>query len=315
MADRRKLAQFEKRAAEALGVRARDVPGLFRGARSTSIRINRLAGEAVAEDTLSYLSAELPDLTPVPWCEDAYLWPGGEAYEMALPLAHEGRIYLQNASSLLPVVALDPQPGERVLDVAAAPGGKAFHVAARMGNAGELWLNDAIKPRAEKLRGLAEVYGAKYHELTMHPAQYLDKYLPGESFDRILLDVQCSGEGRFDLRRPDALRNWSEERVEKYKYLQTKMVDVAYRLLRPGGVMVYSTCTISPEENEYPVSQVLGRHSDLAMLPIDVTDTGFRPGLTSWRGHKFDQTLARAVRVAPSEVFEGFFAARLQRQP
>lgn len=315
MGDGRKLGQFKRRAAEVIGVRPDDVPGLFQGALSTSIRVNRLCGDDVADETLRYLSDNLPELTPVPWCEDAYLWSGGEGYELALPLAHEGRIYLQNASSLLPVVALGPRPGQRILDVAAAPGGKAFHIAARVRNDCELWLNDAIKPRAEKLRQLAGLYRVEYDELTMHSAQYLDKFLPAEHFDRILLDVQCSGEGRFDLRRPNALRYWSEKRIEEYKFLQTKMLDVAQRLLRPDGEMVYSTCTVSPEENEYPVDQVLRRREHLELLPIDVTDTGFGPGLTSWRSFKFDRSLEQAVRIVPSEVFEGFFAARLRKRP
>ena len=197
------------------------------------------------------------------------------------------------------------------MDVAAAPGGKAFHIAARVGNDCELWLNDAVKPRAEKLRALASLYRVRYAQLTTVPAQYLDKELPVASFDRILLDVQCSGEGRVDLRRSDALRYWSEERIEKYKYLQTKMLDAGYRLLKPGGRMVYSTCTISPEENEYPVSQVLRRHAELDLVPLPFTEPNFRPGLTAWRDHRFDPRLAGATRVLPTEAYEGFFAAVL----
>lgn len=313
MANQRKTRQFEKRMAEVLQLGPAWVGEVFRGARPTSIRVNRLLDDEAYRETCRLVRQYAPDAVPVDWCEHAFYWPDGQGFDDLLALAHEGRVYLQNAASLLPPVALAARPGDAILDVAAAPGGKAFHVAARVGNDCDLWLNDAIAPRARKLGALAEVYRVRYSHLTTHPAQYIDKYLPPESFDRILLDVQCSGEGRIDLRRPDALKLWSEERVEKYRYLQTKMLAAAYRLLRPGGVMVYSTCTLSPEENEFPVSTLLSRNADLTLDPIEAVDEGFQPGLVSWRGTRLDARLTRTVRVTPSETFEGFFVAKISR--
>lgn len=312
MTDHRKRNKFVDRTAEAMNLGRDDVEALFRGARATSARVNRLhpvAAEAIEAD----LRAAVPGLRPIGWCANAYRTDDEAGFTPAVPLIEDGRVYLQNASSLIPVVALDPQPGDRVLDVAAAPGGKAFHVAARMGTEGELWLNDGHQGRAQRLGELAAIYGVRVASLTDHPAQYLDKHLAGEQFDRILLDVQCSGEGRIDLRHGDALRFWSEARIEKYKFLQTKMLDAAYRLLRPGGVMVYSTCTVAPEENEFPVDKVLGRHDDLDLVPIDIAEPNLTPGRTSWRNQRFDKRLSRAVRVIPDGTFEGFFAAKLVR--
>ena len=309
----RTTRQFEQRMAEVLQVRPAQVRTMFRGARPSSVRVNRLLDEENFQSTLHRLREAAPGVTPLDWCEHAFLWPENDGFDDVMALAHEGRVYVQNASSLIPPVALAPRPGDRILDVAAAPGGKAFHLAARVRGDCFLWLNDAAAPRARKLGELADLYGVRYAELTTHPAQYVDKWLPAESFDRILLDVQCSGEGRIDLRRPSGLRFWSEERIEKYKFLQTKMLSAAYRLLRPGGVMVYSTCTLSPEENEFPVSRILQRHADLTLEPLGFTEPCFRPGLTSWRGTKFDPRLTDAVRVAPTEVFEGFFVARIAK--
>jgi len=300
--------------ADVLRVRTDRVGELFRGARPTSVRINRLLDEESYQDALRTVTEKAPGVSPVDWCEDAWFWPDGEGFDDILPLAHEGRVYLQNAASLIPPVALGARRGDSVLDVAAAPGGKAFHIAARLRNDCTLWLNDSAAPRARKLAALAADYGVRYAQLTTHQAQYLDKSLPHESFDRILLDVQCSGEGRVDLRRSDALRYWSEERLEKYKFQQTRMLAAAYALLRPGGVMVYSTCTVSPEENEFPVSKVLQRHPDLSLEPLGFSEPEFRPGLTTWRGSAFDKRLTSAVRVAPSEVFEGFFVARIVKR-
>ena len=310
MPDGRKRGRFTDRVAEVYRVRPAEVPALLAGTRSTTVRVNRLAA-VPAEDILAELRAAMPALTPVAWCPDAYFCAGETGCGGAITLAERGLVYIQNASSLIPVVMLDPQPGELILDTAAAPGGKAFHIAARTHGKARLWLNDAIAPRAEKLRDLAQVYRVPYENLTSIPAQYLDKELPAETFDRILLDVQCSGEGRIDLRRSDALRFWSEERIDRYKYQQTRMLESAYRLLRPGGTMVYSTCTIAPEENEFPVSQVLRRHSDLDVQPARFDEANFRSGLGSWHGQRFAPAVRQAVRVLPTERFEAFFAAKL----
>jgi tRNA (cytosine49-C5)-methyltransferase len=314
MADRRKRVRFADRVAEVYGLRAAEVPALLAGTRSTAVRVNRLAA-VPAEDILAELRAAMPGLAPVPWCHDAYFCAGETGCAGAIPLAERGLVYIQNASSLIPVVLLDPQPGDVILDSAAAPGGKAFHIAARTDGKARLWLNDAIAPRAAKLRDLAELYHVCYENLTSIPAQYLDKELPAETFDRILLDVQCSGEGRIDMRRSDALRFWSEDRIDRYKYQQTRMLEAAYRLLRPGGTMVYSTCTIAPEENEFPVSQILRRHSDLDVQPVNIDQPNFRPGLTTWRGGRFAPAVRRALRVFPTDQFEAFFAAKLVKAP
>ncbi len=310
MAGQRKRATFTGRVAEVYGVRPAEVGKLLTGTRSTTVRVNRLAAVPPGQ-ILAELDAALPELAAVPWCADAYFCGAGTGCAGAIPLAERGDAYIQNASSLIPVVLLDPQPGEFILDTAAAPGGKAFHIAARTDGKARLWLNDAITPRAGKLRELAQLYHVAYENLTSIPAQYLDKELPAETFDRILLDVQCSGEGRIDLRRSDALRFWSEERIERYKYQQTRMLEAAYRLLRPGGTMVYSTCTIAPEENEYPVSQILRRHSDLDVQPVSLDEPNVRPGLRTWRSYRFAPAVRHALRVLPTERFEAFFAAKL----
>jgi tRNA (cytosine49-C5)-methyltransferase len=310
MPDRRKRTRFAHRVAEVYGVRPAEVPSLLAGTRSTAVRVNRLAS-VPAQDILAELRAVLPAIAAVPWCADAYFCADDSGCGAAVPLAERGLVYIQNASSLIPVVMLDPQPGELILDTAAAPGGKAFHIAGRTDGKARLWLNDAIAPRADKLRHLAQLYRVSHENLTAIPAQYLDKELPAETFDRILLDVQCSGEGRIDLRRSDALRFWSEERIDRYKFQQTRMLEAAYRLLRPGGTMVYSTCTIAPEENEFPVSQILRRHGDLDVQPVRFAEPNFRSGLAAWRDYRFAPAVRHAVRVLPTEQFEAFFAAKL----
>lgn len=308
-----KWKQFLSRMTAATGLSEHDLLDRLQGAGASSVRINPLHPDG-ADAIREHLLERWPALDPLPDDPTALLCNDDAPFHEMVDLADEGRIYLQNASSLFPVLALDPQPGDRVLDVAAAPGGKAFNIAGKTGNVGELWLNDAVKPRLDKLARLAELYHVQCASFTDHKAQYIDKFLPAGYFDRILVDAQCTGEGRFDLRRRSALQHWSEERLTTYMHLQTKMVTAASRLLAPGGTIVYSTCTISPEENELPVSKVLERNDDLDLAPIEHRPPDAQAGLTRWQGQRLDARLDRAMRILPSERFEGFFVAKLVKR-
>jgi 16S rRNA C967 or C1407 C5-methylase (RsmB/RsmF family) len=252
-------------------------------------------------------------LEPLGWCPDAYLLDGDKGVLSSSDLFTDGHVYIQNVSSLVPALALNTQPGERVIDLCAAPGGKTAHIAALTGNQAELWANDGIAPRLEKLRGVAEQFHVQLASLTGHPAQFADRYIDA-TFDRVLLDAQCSGEGLMNPAEPVSLRYWSEERITKYGYLQRKMLVSAFRLLRPGGTLVYSTCTFGPEENEAPVSFLL-RHHGVDVVPIDLPPArNRRPGLRRWRGETFHPGVVDAVRIMPGPVFEGFFVCVLRKR-
>lgn len=282
------------------------------GGLRSSLRVNPLRGDPTGiVDRLDGLGVELE---PVPWCPNGFHLRSDKRVVVESPLFTDGLVYVQNASSFLPPLALDPRPGEAILDVAAAPGGKASHVAALVDNAAELWLNDPIHPRATKLETLMARYGVVYTHLTEHPGQYVDKFIDA-TFDRVLLDAQCTGEGMFDLAHPDALRYWSMARVEKYSRLQQRMLVAAFKVLRPGGTLVYSTCTFGPEENEHPVDHLLRHRADADTIPIEIDLPDRRPGLRSWRDRTFDPRLADAIRIVPTEFLEGFFVCALTKRP
>jgi 16S rRNA (cytosine1407-C5)-methyltransferase len=260
--------------------------------------------------TLAEVRALGVELEPIPWCPDAFHLHGEKRAVVASPLFQEGRVFLQNASSFVPPVVLAPEPGERLLDVCAAPGGKSAHLAAMVGNDAELWLNDAL--RVDKLAEVVTLLGVKAASITNHPGQHLDKFLAGP-FDRILLDAQCGGEGMLDLGHPQALRFWSMGRVRKYHHLQVSMLRAAWRLLKPGGVLVYSTCTFAPEEDEGPLAHHLRHHEDARVEPVELPIPGRRPAILSWEGEKFPPELRGVLRLAPSEWFEGFFVGKLRK--
>ncbi|WP_083777780.1 hypothetical protein [Geobacillus sp. Y412MC52] len=171
-------------------------------------------------------------------------------------------------------------------------------MAALVNNKAELLLNDAIKPRLLRFREVCAIYRCFVTEITNYPGQYIDKFVTRQ-FDRILLDVQCSGEGRIDLRRPRALRFWSEHRIRKFSRLQKKMLISSFKLLRPGEILVYSTCTFAPEEKEEPVDYLLRNYpARVEEIQIEVRS---QSGLTLWGEKKYHPDLSKALRVLPSE--------------
>ncbi len=301
-------AVFLERTARALGLPAGEVEARLSSTLRSSVRLNPLRG--APEATEAELRAAGIELEPIGWAAHTFHLRSDKAAVVALPAFAEGRLFLQNASSFVPPVALDPQPGERLLDVCAAPGGKAAHLAALVGNAAELHVNDAL--RADKLAEVCALLGVRTTELSRHPGQYIDKFVTGP-FDRVLLDAQCGGEGMFDLRHPKALQFWSLARIHKYHHLQRSMLQAAWRLLRPGGTLVYRTCTFAPEETEGALSAFLRHRPEAAVVPIPLDLPGRRPAVLKWEGEAYAPALRDAVRLAPTEDFEGFFVCKLQK--
>ena len=209
---------------------------------------------------------------------------------------------------MAPAELLDPQPGERVLDLCAAPGGKTTQLAGKMAGRGLLVCNEIHPKRAAILSSNVERMGiANALVLNEHPARLAERF-PG-FFDRILVDAPCSGEGMF--RKHDAAgEDWSPETVAMCARRQAEILDSAAGMLRPGGRLVYSTCTFSPEENEGSVAAFLERHPDFE--PEAVPAPHFAPGRPEWAGG--NPASAGCFRLWPHLLRgEGHFAAVLRR--
>jgi len=289
----------------------------------SSIRINTLSPLGV-EAIKAKLDAFGAELEPIKWCPDGYHLLSDKRALAESDLFQDGHVYIQNASSLIPALAMQPKAGERILDVCAAPGGKTSHIQALANGEATIIANDAMKPRLKKLEEVLTTFHVEQTTITNFEGQFIDRHVDemgggpgGHLFDRILLDAQCSGEGMLDLSRSDALRFWTPERVIKMSYLQQKMITAAWKVLKPGGVLIYSTCTFGPEENEGPISRHLKHNADATIEPIDFegskTIPGRAPGLKSWDGTPFHADLKHAVRVLPSDFLEGFFVCRVRK--
>jgi 16S rRNA (cytosine1407-C5)-methyltransferase len=212
----------------------------------------------------------------------------------------------------LPAILIDPQEGERILDMCAAPGGKSTHIAALTNNNAELWVNDSSYLRVQKMAEILYRYGVKTKEVLIKRAEEIT-VSSEKLFDRILLDAQCSGEGMINLEHPRAMQYWSMIRIRKFQTLQKRMIDTAYSLLKPGGTLVYSTCTFAPEENEIIIDGFLRRHPDMVIQKSQIELEYRMPGLTRWENRILHQDMTNAIRVLPNIYMEGFFVCKMKK--
>ncbi len=282
--------RFLERMEEVLGAEFPAFQTALEGPRTNALRVNTL--KLSPSDLKTRLGMRLE---PVPWSSAGFYVPF-EARLGSHPLHHAGAYYMQEASAQAVAQALDPQPGERVLDLCAAPGGKSSHLAQLIGNDGLLVSNEFNAARARVLAENLERLGCWALVTNEDPATLARTW--GASFDRVLVDAPCSGEGMF-RKSAEAVRDWSESAVLACARRQADILEAAANLLKPGGVLVYSTCTFAPEENEVTISGFLESHPEFALEPI----TGFRAGLGGI-----------GVRLMPHELRgEGHYLARLRK--
>ena len=226
--------------------------------RAVALRFNPLKGEIPA---LPFVGNAVP-WEPMGYYYDPEARPGLHPYHDA------GVYYLQEASAMSAVALLDPQPGERICDLCAAPGGKSTQIAGRMMGEGFLLCNEINPKRAKILSGNIERMGIANALVTNEHPGRLAECLPGY-FDRVLIDAPCSGEGMF-RKEEAAVTDWSLETVQMCARRQAEILDSGARLVRPGGRLVYSTCTFAPEENELTVAEFLKRHPDFEPEILDI---------------------------------------------
>ena len=255
---------FLKRMENQLGAEYPEFLKSLERPRAVALRFNPLKGEI---HQLPFVGEQVP-WEPVGYYYDPASRPGLHPYHEA------GVYYLQEASAMSAVALLDPRPGERICDLCAAPGGKSTQIAGRMLGQGLLLCNEYSPARAKILARNIERMGVANAIVTNEKTERLAAKLPG-FFDRVLVDAPCSGEGMF-RKEEAAVTDWSQQTVEMCAARQAEILDNAARLLKPGGRLVYSTCTFAPEENEQTVAAFLDRHPEFAPERVDAP--WFTPG-------------------------------------
>jgi 16S rRNA (cytosine1407-C5)-methyltransferase len=286
----------------------------FRATKPTSLRVNTLC--AAVHETAAELAADGFALAPAGWLPEAFVAHLDAGERRRLTETHavrQGRVYIQDLASMTAPLLLGPRPGETVLDLAAAPGGKTIHMAAMMENRGKLSAVESVRPRFFKLRSNLALYGATMVRTYLTDGRSVGRKTP-ERFDRVLLDAPCSGEARFDQRNPQTWQYWNVKKVKEAARKQKGLIRSALKTLKPGGRLLYCTCSFAPEENERIVHDLLVEKGDaVEVLPAELPLPNTQGGLTTWEGRAFDARLNMATRILPTEKMDGLFLCLLRK--
>ncbi len=279
--------------------------------KKTSFRVNRLKSSArEIEERLRALPLKFHKLS---YPEDAFVLDVDKRDLQDTDLYKEGKIYIQNISSMLPPLALNLQKGEFILDMCAAPGSKTSQMAGLIGCDGKIIAIEKVKPRFFKLLANLKQQGAQCVEPVLSDAVAFLRRSQNMLFDKILLDAPCSSEGRFSPHSPKSFGYWSEKKVKEMQKKQKRLIKSAIMRLKTGGHLLYSTCTFSPEENELVIDWILKQVDGLIVEKISLPITNAISGLTEYKGRALKQQISRAVRILPNEQMEGFFMCLIRK--
>ncbi|MFH1409558.1 MAG: NOL1/NOP2/sun family putative RNA methylase [Nanoarchaeota archaeon] len=247
-------------------------------------------------------------LTQVPWCREGF-WMESDRRDIGNTLEHAlGYIYVQEAASMIPPIVLDPQPGEINLDMCAAPGSKATQIAQYMNNEGTLLMNDYTGLRLKSLGMNVQRCGVMGAVITRQYGHQFSRL--GMQFDRILVDAPCSGTGTI-RKSFKTLKIWNPTMIRRLAATQKKLVLSAFDCLKEGGTLVYSTCSLEPEEDEGVVDHILSERKDAKIQPITL-DIKRSPPVTSFEKYHYSDEVKHCLRIWPQDNdTEGFFVAKL----
>lgn len=270
--------------------------------RSYGLRVNTLK---VSPEQLRQISPW--PLEPIPWSPAGFYYPA-EARPGPHPYYYAGLYYIQEPSAQAVAELADPKPGEKVLDLCASPGGKTTHLASKMQGQGLLVANEVDGGRIRGLLENVERWGAKVAVVSSSIDKLAQQW--GAYFDRVVLDAPCSGEGMF-RKDPDVIRHWGPGAPARAARVQRSLIDSAGELVQPGGVLVYSTCTFAPEENEEIIAGFLQRNPGWEMADARINPV-FASGQPDWGDG--NPALEKAARLWPHQLRgEGHFLAKLRK--
>lgn len=269
--------------------------------RVVSFRVNRL--KTTKEHVIKELVSRQLQVEEVLWYPDAFVLINGHEKDLeSLEIYQNGHIYLQNLSSMIPPLVLNPKPKTDILDMAAAPGGKTTQIASLTDNQAYITACEAQPIRAEKLKFNLQRQGAKNIQVIIKDARKLDDYF---RFDHILLDAPCSGSGTIQLHDEKTYQYFTEKLILKSNETQIALLDKALSLLKNGQTMVYSTCSILRKENEEVIEKMMKKYR-IELLPIDIS--------LNEHVHRLPTKLEHALLIGPSSYYEGFFIAKIRKK-
>jgi NOL1/NOP2/sun family putative RNA methylase len=250
-------------------------------------------------------------LKQVPWCKEGF-WIEHRGEEKRRDIGNLiehslGYIYVQEAVSMIPPIVLNPKPGDMVLDMCASPGSKSTQIAAMMQNKGLLVANDILGDRLKPLGLNLRRCGLTCGVITLMKGQQIKL-----NFDKILVDAPCSGTGTI-RKSLKTIKMWSPFVVKRLSGIQKQLIENAFKILKPGGTMVYSTCTLEPEEDEAVVSFLLDKYESAEIQDIKLNIKKSEP-VVEFKGQEFNPGIKKCLRIWPQENdSEGFFVAKIKK--
>jgi 16S rRNA (cytosine1407-C5)-methyltransferase len=292
---------------------AKSILAQMRAPKATAFRVATLRRSS-AEVFHELESQRLP-FSRVSWFSSAALVEAPHRVDLLSSDVYlRNDIYVQDLSSMLVALELQAQPGEVILDLAAAPGGKLTLLAERMLNQGQLSAVEPIRSRYYRLREMVERLGVTIVRMYRTDGRSVGRKTP-ERFDRVLLDAPCSGEARFHVDQPQSWQYWSERKIREQSRKQIGLLLSGLHALKRGGFLIYSTCAFAPEENERVVNVAMRKFpGELEIVPPSHRGweaVSHLPGRTSWGRESYAEELHHARRILPSESHQGFFLAKI----
>ena len=248
-------------------------------------------------------------LEKVPWCNEAF-FVEGERRDLGNLIEHSlGYFYIQEAASLIPPLVLDPKENEVILDMAAAPGSKTTQMAAMLNNLGIIIANDVKFERLKSLYINLQRCGVSNTIMTLSHISSIK----GLSFDKILLDAPCSGTGAI-RKSLGTLLMWNPNMIKRISKLQKKLIMTAFENLKDNGVLVYSTCSLEPDENEGVIDYLLRSYDNAQLQKIEIENIKRSSPILEFEGTSFNSEIEKCLRIWPQDNdTEGFFVAKIKK--
>ena len=274
-------------------------------------RINTL--KVARQEVLSVFSEKGIKFSEIDWSDDAIqVNDFKQDIELIKNFVSEGKIYKQGLSSILVPLILGVNKDDSVLDLCAAPGSKSTQMSAMMDNNGSIVCIEKVKNRFYRLKSVVTLLGAENISFQLMDGR---RYRSNDMlFDKILVDAPCSSEGRFSLQKSESLRYWSLRKIKEMQKKQKGLLMSASRLLKPSGVLVYSTCTFAPEENEGVIDWFLKKtNNEFEIDEIVLKGIDTYPCVDEWKGKVFNKQVKKCVRILPGNKMQGFFMAKIKK--
>jgi tRNA (cytosine49-C5)-methyltransferase len=275
-----------------------------------SIRVNTLM------DSITNVKKSIEEkgwkLIPIPWCKKGFWISHPDRRDVGNLFEHHiGKIYVQEAASMVPPLVLEPKPGEIILDMCAAPGSKTTQMAAMMENEGLIVANDYKGQRLQSLGINLQRSGITNVIVSLMSG----KRFHGFSFDKILVDAPCSGTGTI-RKSLKTISIWNPKMITKLARQQKGLLENAFNNLKVGGELVYSTCSVEPEENEGVVSYLLNKYENAEVVKVELPGLKTSPAVMSFGKEEYNSQVKDVLRLWPQDNdTEGFFVVKIRKNP